>query len=112
MIVKTHAGSTRIVFHAAFSYSSEAFFRLISHGQSGLIAMNSSRYIVGIDLGTTHTAMAYADLNGPAQPAIQTFAIAQTVRPGAAETSVLLPSCIYLPAENEFPAGSLTLPWS
>ncbi|HLX63665.1 MAG TPA: Hsp70 family protein [Planctomycetota bacterium] len=75
--------------------------------------MTSPRYVVGIDLGTTHTALAYADLSDASpQPRIHILEISQTVRAGAAEGRALLPSCIYLPAENELPQGSLALPWS
>lgn len=75
--------------------------------------MTSGRYIVGIDLGTTHTAMAYADLADTSFfPRIHTFEIPQTVAPGVVERRPLLPSCVYLPAENELPEGSLSLPWN
>lgn len=75
--------------------------------------MAAGRYVVGIDLGTTNTAMARAELGGTStHPEIRVVEIVQTVRPGAAEKRALLPSFVYLPAENELPAGSLTLPWS
>ena len=75
--------------------------------------MASGRYIVGIDLGTTHTAMAYAEAADSSPfPRIRTCDIPQTVSPGVVERRPLLPSCIYLPAEKEFPDDSLVLPWS
>ncbi len=75
--------------------------------------MNSGRYLVGIDLGTTHTALACVDrADASPQPRIRTLEIPQTVRPGHDESRTLLPSCIYLPAEKELPEGSLALPWS
>ena len=75
--------------------------------------MSTGRYVVGIDLGTTHTAMACADLSdASAQPVIRVIEICQTVRPGAVEARPLLPSVIYLASENEFSEGSLALPWS
>ena len=37
--------------------------------------------------------------------------IPQLVKPGAVEERFLLPSFLYLPNENEFPEGSLALPW-
>src|ERR1700712_1485816 len=74
--------------------------------------MASGRYIVGIDLGTTHTALAYAELSDASPfPRIRTFEIPQTIRPGIVDRRPLLPSCIYLPAENEFLEESLALPW-
>ncbi|HEY3320310.1 MAG TPA: Hsp70 family protein [Planctomycetota bacterium] len=78
--------------------------------------MSESRFIVGIDLGTTNTALAYVDLNekvpaGTPALRINVMPIPQVIRPGAVEERQLLPSFLYLPAENELPAGSLSLPW-
>ncbi|MCY3022188.1 MAG: Hsp70 family protein [Planctomycetota bacterium] len=74
--------------------------------------MAESRFIVGIDLGTTNSALAYVDLNEKAEnPKVNILEIPQVVRPGAVEPRPLLPSFLYLPAENELPAGSLELPW-
>lgn len=74
--------------------------------------MAESRFIVGIDLGTTNTALAYVDLNEKSDhPKIQILAVPQVIRPGAVEERPLLPSFVYLPAEGELPAGSLALPW-
>jgi hypothetical protein len=72
-----------------------------------------ARYSVGIDLGTTHSAASSFDLSresgrGREQ---EMLAIAQLVKPGATEERILLPSFLYLPNENEFPEGSLALPW-
>jgi molecular chaperone DnaK (HSP70) len=72
-----------------------------------------SRYSVGIDLGTTHSAVSTFDLSlekgrGTGQ---QMLPIPQLVKPGAVEEPLLLPSFLYLPNENEFPAESLNLPW-
>lgn len=72
-----------------------------------------SKFSVGIDLGTTHSAVSTFDLasekgRGAEQ---ETLAIPQLVKPGAVEEPFLLPSFLYLPNENEFPAESLKLPW-
>jgi hypothetical protein len=71
------------------------------------------KYSVGIDLGTTHSAVSTFDLSrekgrGAEQ---QMLPIPQLVKPGAVEEPFLLPSFLYLPNENEFPAQSLNLPW-
>lgn len=66
------------------------------------------RYVVGIDLGTTHSAMAFSPL-GKAQ--IRIFPVPQLVAPGEVAERPLLPSAVYLPAEGELPAGSRRLPW-
>jgi hypothetical protein len=74
----------------------------------------ASRYVVGIDLGTTNSALAYID-TGAAQleEAVPTqLPVPQLVQPGIAEERALLPSFLYLPGANELPAGSLRLPWT
>ncbi len=74
-------------------------------------AEQPSRYVVGIDLGTTNSALAFVDTTvEPWQ--IRDFPIAQIVAPGVVETRDTLPSFHYQRAEGEFPAGSLGLPWA
>ena len=78
-------------------------------------------YIVGIDLGTTHTVVAYAPLNtaprspGGAQagaPAkIQLFEIEQLVSLGESAALPLLPSVRYHAGVGELAPGELQLPW-
>jgi len=74
--------------------------------------MSDTRFVVGIDLGTTNTALAYADLQEKSDhPKIAVLEIPQVLRPGSVEAKPLLPSFLYLPSENELPEGSLNLPW-
>ena len=74
--------------------------------------MASSRYIVGIDLGTTHCAVAYLDTaQSSASASIQPFAIPQLVNEATTAARPTLPSFVYVPGEHELPAGSLRLPW-
>ena len=76
--------------------------------------MEPSRYIVGIDLGTTNCAVAYVDTLAQEEddrPKIRLFRIAQVVAPGTVEGRELLPSFSYQQATGEFPQGSLDLPW-
>ena len=73
-----------------------------------------SRYLVGIDLGTTNCALAYADSQEATldQPApIKTFAIPQVVGLNEVAARPVLPSFLYLPSPKEFPAKSTDLPW-
>jgi hypothetical protein len=72
-----------------------------------------AKYSTGIDLGTTHSAVSFFELDsargrGTEQAVLQ---VAQLTKPGAVEERSLLPSFIYLPNENEFPPASLDLPW-
>jgi molecular chaperone DnaK (HSP70) len=74
--------------------------------------MTPSRYVVGIDLGTTNSALAYVDTEAGGDPTLTHLAIPQVVQPGVVEDRPLLPSFLYLPGPNEQPAGSLQLPWA
>ena len=64
--------------------------------------------LVGIDLGTTNTVLAYADVGSGH---VATFAIPQLVAPGEVGTAPLLPSSRYHPLEGELAADALQLPW-
>src|ERR1017187_8981982 len=72
-----------------------------------------SRYSIGIDLGTTNSAVSYFNLDeAKARGTAQTMlAIPQVTAVGTVEEKLLLPSFLYLPNDQEFPAGSLALPW-
>ncbi len=74
---------------------------------------SSRRFLVGIDLGTTHTAVAYADTSeGLAAAKPRLFEIDQLVGPGTIARKPLLPCCRYHPAKGELAAQDLQLPWS
>ncbi|HEY3452116.1 MAG TPA: Hsp70 family protein [Myxococcales bacterium] len=71
------------------------------------------RYVVGIDLGTTNSALAYVDLRGEGDLAAQVkdLPVPQLVAPGETAERRLLPSNGYLPGEHELPQGATSLPW-
>jgi len=69
----------------------------------------SSAYIVGIDLGTTNCAMAFARAEAGAE--LADFPIPQLVRAGQVAALPLLSSGLYLPGETELPPGAAVLPW-
>lgn len=71
----------------------------------------SARYLVGIDLGTTHTVVAYADLTQGREAPIERFPIPQLIAPGEIAARPLLPSVRYHSAEGELAQESLKLPW-
>lgn len=66
------------------------------------------QFAVGIDLGTTHTVVAYAE---PGGSDIRLFDIEQLVAPGEVKAAPLLPSLRFHPAPGELPANELQLPW-
>lgn len=69
------------------------------------------RYLVGIDLGTTHTVVSYVDLQANGQPQPHLFEIEQWVGPGEVARRPMLPSFRYHPAAGEIPQEQLILPW-
>ena len=72
-----------------------------------------SRFLVGIDLGTVNTALAYVDLAAEGDPADaqRVLSIPQLVAPGEVGERHLLPSSAYVPGEHELPPGARRLPW-
>jgi molecular chaperone DnaK (HSP70) len=68
------------------------------------------RYIIGIDLGTTNSAVSYIDTNAK-HLFVQTLAIPQFTAPGRIEYLATLPSFCYLRAREEWPTGAFKLPW-
>jgi molecular chaperone DnaK (HSP70) len=72
--------------------------------------MSKPRYVVGIDLGTTNSAVGYVDTEAE-QPKVTAFPILQHIAPGLAEPRPTLPSFLYLASPDEFPADALRLPW-
>jgi len=71
-----------------------------------------ARYIVGIDLGTTNSALAHcqAAVAEDAEP-ISVQDVPQLVNPNEVAERRLLPSFLYIPGEVDFPKGSVALPW-
>ncbi len=72
-----------------------------------------ARYSIGIDLGTTNSAVSYFDLGANASRGREQtmLALPQVTSLGVVEKKTLLPSFLYLPNEQECPAGGLALPW-
>jgi hypothetical protein len=73
------------------------------------------RYVIGIDLGTTNSALSYVE-NQPdadpfALPKVELLAIPQLVNPSEVRDEDLLPSFLYVPGATDFPAGATALPW-
>src|SRR6476659_8311525 len=67
-------------------------------------------YVLGIDLGTTNSVLAYAPFSAD-KPAVQLLPIPQLVAPGVVESRTTLPSFLYLAVEHESTAGVFDLPW-
>jgi hypothetical protein len=69
------------------------------------------RFFVGIDLGTTNSAVAYLPREAGESAVPEIFAVPQLIRPGVVEPRSLFPSFLYLPHPDELPAKALALPW-
>ena len=79
-------------------------------------AAAAARYTVGIDLGTSHTVVAYADLWAAANAdgggdSIHLLPMDQLIASGEVAAPALLASVRYHPAPGELSATELALPW-
>ncbi len=70
----------------------------------------AARYIVGIDLGTTNSAVAFVDTEAP-ERRIESFAIPQLVAEATVAERPTLPSFLYVGGEHDIAPGALAVPW-
>ena len=70
----------------------------------------TARYVLGIDLGTTNSVVAYTSLEEE-EPQIHLLSIPQLVGAGTVESRTVLPSFAYLASEHEAREGAFDLPW-
>lgn len=71
-----------------------------------------ARYLVGIDLGTTNTVVAFCENTSPlADSKVELFHIDQLIGQGEVARRPQLPSFRFHAAPNQFDAQSLQLPW-
>lgn len=74
--------------------------------------MGSPRFLVGIDLGTTNTVVAFCEITDNLQQSqVSLFDIDQLIGAGEVVRKPLLPSFRYHPAASQVSATDLTLPW-
>ncbi len=79
----------------------------------GKMNIRDAKYIVGIDLGTTNSILAYTATDEEAQERaeIKVLEIPQLIDPGAVAAQEMLPSFVYLPGETDKASEALGLPW-
>jgi len=70
-----------------------------------------AQYIIGIDLGTTNSVLAYVAADAEA-PELKLLPVPQVVAAGTVESRTSLPSFLYLPTEAERTSGAFALPWT
>lgn len=68
----------------------------------------SQQIVLGIDLGTTNSAVSFTDAGSTE---IEPLSILQIATPGSVSEEQLLPSMLYIPLTGEFPSETLQLPW-
>jgi hypothetical protein len=73
----------------------------------------ASRYLIGIDLGTTNSVVAYIDTQNidDVRSTIRVFPVPQLVGHGEVRTLPALPSFLYFPTEDELSAGAVSATW-
>ena len=69
----------------------------------------STRFSLGIDLGTSNSAAAIEDFEGGRAEIVE---ITQVLGPNQAGERTTLPSALYVPHPDEFPGEAMRLPWS
>ena len=70
----------------------------------------TARFLIGIDLGTTNSAVAYVDIRA-ADPRVRVFEVPQLVAPGEVAPRRQLPSFVYLAGEIDLAPHDTALPW-
>ena len=72
-----------------------------------------SRYLIGIDLGTTNSVVAYIDTREVADAGspMRVFPVPQLVGHGEVRTLPALPSSLYFPTADELSAGTVSATW-
>jgi len=78
------------------------------------VSDSGKRFSVGIDLGTTHCVLSYADLENidDEEFSPEVLAIPQLTSPGSVEEKLQLPSFLYLAHAAELAEDSTSLPWT
>jgi molecular chaperone DnaK (HSP70) len=71
-----------------------------------------SRYLIGVDLGTTNSVVAYIESQQAGTvSAIRVFPVPQLVAHGEVQTLPALPSFLYFPTEDELSSGAVSATW-
>jgi molecular chaperone DnaK (HSP70) len=71
--------------------------------------VSQARYLIGIDLGTTNTAVAFVDSQAQA-PRAELFPVAQLIAPGEIAARKQLPSFLYAAGEHDLAEQDTKLP--
>lgn len=80
----------------------------VEHQGAGRLTVPASGRVIGIDLGTTNSALAWADSRGP----IRIYGVPQLVTAGEMGRQDTLPSFLYFPTSGERESGVVRTPWA
>ena len=71
----------------------------------------TSTFVVGIDLGTTNSALAYCRPHRAKDASYNVLGVEQLVAPGQRAAKKVLPSFVYVPHEGEVAPDETAMPW-
>lgn len=76
--------------------------------------IEQARYIIGIDLGTTNSALSFVDLEAETSEnkGIRLFSVPQLTAAGEVDRMPVLPSFCYITGKYDIDAEAVRLPWS
>jgi len=77
------------------------------------LELDEKHFIVGIDLGTTNSAVSYVDLkkDDGSDRQIKIFEVPQLTGPGELSNLSVLPSFLYIPGKYDISEEAISLPW-
>ncbi|MEI7838875.1 MAG: Hsp70 family protein [Methylococcaceae bacterium] len=106
---ETHSDSTSANEFTPTSPETSAVHTLTSE----IDTSEGKHFAVGIDLGTTHCVLSYADITANDDEFTQhVMGISQLTSPSVVEEKFQLPSFLYQAHDVELPVGSTSLPWN
>jgi molecular chaperone DnaK (HSP70) len=78
------------------------------------LSLENIKYIIGIDLGTTNSAVSYVDLEADTakDKGIKLFKVPQLTGAGEVSPLAVLPSFCYIPGKYDIAEESIRLPWN
>jgi hypothetical protein len=81
--------------------------------QEGKQIMTEPVYIIGLDLGTTNSVLAYTEAAAGSleEAQIRIFEIPQAVDAGVVAVRAILPSFVLVPESHDIPPDALVVPW-
>jgi hypothetical protein len=85
-----------------------AISECLAHNPTEDFQLMNSRFSLGIDLGTTNSAIALTDLETDQTEVLE---VTQILGPNQIGEKPTLPSALYIPHRDEFPENSFPLPW-